>query len=207
MALKEKRTRYHRSRRLYEAWSTGHPSKFKLEEPNISLIQPLLVKLGPDGIHCEECVKFGLDFPDPEEPYVEALMACAYDIGTNFNTVTAGSMSLVVDTGASSSVTPNIPRFSRRARKGNFLECSNKDGSLVARVSTPFHVVFDDHLSTIYSDMTLEETSVEGIFNDLFESCTDCYGEETIAASEGANTESPIEEDPNDLSPELGSEL
>ena len=34
-----------------------------------------------------------------------------------------------------------------------------------------------------------------------------CYGEETIAAPEGANTESPIEEDQHDLSPELGSEL
>ena len=76
---------------LYEAWSTGSPFKFKLEEPAISLIQPLLDKLGPDGIPCEEYVQFGLDSPDPEEHYGEEVVACAYDIGTqHFNTVKAG---------------------------------------------------------------------------------------------------------------------
>ena len=44
MARKEKRTRYRRRRKLrkylslYKAWLTGPPLRFKLEEPNISLI-------------------------------------------------------------------------------------------------------------------------------------------------------------------------
>ena len=73
-------------------------------------------------------------------------------------------------------------------------------------MSTPFHVVFDDHLSMIYIDTTLEDTAVEGIFNDLFESWRNYYGGETIAP-EGASADSPIEEDLADLSPELDGDL
>ena len=73
-------------------------------------------------------------------------------------------------------------------------------------MSTQFYVVFDDHLSMTYNDMTLEDTAVEDIFNDWSESCRDLYGEETIAP-EGASAESPIEENPDDLPPELDEKL
>ena len=139
-----------------------------------------------------------MDSPDPEEPSVEAL-------GTHFNTVKAGTP-FVVDTGASSNLIPYM--FNRRARKGQNLEHSDEhhSSSLVARVrnfprygfaNPQFHdVVFDDHLSTIHDDTTLE---------DRFVSRRDYYGEETIAP-EGASDESPIEEDPDDLPPKLGGE-
>ena len=50
---------------------------------------------------------------------------------------------------------------------------------------------FDDYLSMIYNGMTLEDTAVEGIFNNLFDSYRDYYGEETIPP-EGASAESPM---------------
>ena len=82
---------------------------FKLEEPDISLIQPLLDKLGPGGIPCGGIVEFGLDSPDPEEPSVEALVARAYSMGKYFNQVETGTVVttlLVYDTVASSGLTP-----------------------------------------------------------------------------------------------------
>ena len=95
-----------------------------------------------------------------------------------------------------------IPKFKKRARMGQFLGFSDEHSSLVARVrnlgtnfvSPQFHVVFDDMFSTIHNDVQMKDTAVQGIFEDLFETCTDYYGEE-IETPEGADAESdpPLE--------------
>ena len=56
------------------------------------------------------------------------------------------------------------------------------------------------------NDTTIEDTAVEDIYNDLFESCGDFYGGETIAP-EIARSESTIEEGPDDFPLELGGEV
>ena len=53
---------------------------------------------------------------------------------------------------------------------------------------------------------TLVDTAVEGIYNDLFESCGYYYGEKTIAP-EVASAESTKEEDLDNFTPELGGEV
>ena len=79
-----------------------------------------------------------------------------------------------------------VPRFNRRSQMGQFLGFSDQHSSLVAMVqnvgtnfvSPQFHVVFDEQCYTIQNDTRLEDTAVEPILNDLFESCRDHYGEE-----------------------------
>ena len=69
---------------------------------------------------------------------------------------------------------------------GQFLGFSDQHSSLVAMVwnlGTAFvspkpHVVFDGKISTIWNETRLEDTAVEPIFNDLFQSFRDHYGEE-----------------------------
>ena len=66
------------------------------------------------------------------------------------------------------------------------LGVSDQHSSLVAMVSTlgttflssQFHVVFDENLSLIQNDTRLEDAAVEPLFNDLFGSCRDHFGEE-----------------------------
>ena len=119
---REKRREYRRRAKLrkdiavYEAWSTGPSPRFKVEEPDISLIQPLLLTLGPGGIPFKICALFDLDSPDPEESpeSLDALGARANYLSQAFNKVeTATSMNtpLVFDTGASSGLTPFCSDF------------------------------------------------------------------------------------------------
>jgi len=72
-------------------------------------------------------------------------------------------------------------------------------------VSPQFHVVFDEKFTTIHNDARLNDTTIESIFNDLFETCRDYFGEETIAP-EGADVNSPDTEIIIDETPELGDE-
>ena len=110
-----------------------------------------------------------------------------------------------------------IPKFNRRARMGQFLGFSDEHSSLVARVrnlntnfvSPQFHVVFDDHFSSIYNDSRLEDTKIESIFEELFENCRDYYGEETLAPEGATNSQHPAEQphdECTDCSPELENE-
>ncbi|NCF91157.1 MAG: hypothetical protein GWQ05_09390, partial [Verrucomicrobiaceae bacterium] len=83
-----------------------------------------------------------------------------------------------------------IPKFNRRARMGQFLGFSDEHSTTVARVrnlstnfvSPQYHVVFDDHFTSIHNDTRLSDTSVESIFNDLFGSCREWYGDDADGA-------------------------
>ena len=65
-----------------------------------------------------------------------------------------------------------IPKFNRRSCMGQFLGFR------------------DETVSTIQNDTRLEDTTVEQIFNDLFETCKDYYGEE------GRPPEGTVQSDP-----------
>mmetsp|Transcript_4245 Transcript_4245/g.9633 ORF Transcript_4245/g.9633 Transcript_4245/m.9633 type:complete len:374 (+) Transcript_4245:4104-5225(+) len=101
-----------------------------------------------------------------------------------------------------------IPKFNRRARMGQFLGFSDEHLSLVARVhnlstnfvSPQFHIIFDDKFTTIQNDKKLEDTTLELIFTDLFETCRDYYGEEPLVDTSGKQSEI------NDDLPELQNE-
>ena len=86
-----------------------------------------------------------------------------------------------------------LPKFNRRARMGQFVGFSDEHSSLVAKVrnlstnfiSPQFHVIFDDKFTTIQNDTKLEDTSLESIFTDLFDTCRDYYGEEPLESDSG----------------------
>ena len=94
-----------------------------------------------------------------------------------------------------------IPKFNRRSRMGQFLGFSDQHSSLVAMVrnlgtnfvSPQFHVVFDEKFSTIQNDTRLEDSAVEPIFNDLFETCKDYYGEEGRPPEGAVQSDPPME--------------
>jgi len=106
-----------------------------------------------------------------------------------------------------------IPKFNRGARMGQFLSFSEEHSTLVARVrnlgtnfvSPQFYVVFDEKFTTIHNNARLNDTTMESIFNNLFETCRDYFGEETIAP-EGADVNLPDSEIIIDETPELGDE-
>ena len=86
-----------------------------------------------------------------------------------------------------------LPKFNRRARMGQFVGFSDEHSSLVAKVrnlstnfiSPQFHVIFDDKFTTIQNDTKLEDTALESIFTELFETCRDYYGEEPLESDSG----------------------
>ena len=63
-------------------------------------------------------------------------------------------------------------------------------------------MVFDKKFSTTRNDTSLSDTTIESIFNDLFITCSDYFGEETIAP-EGATARPPPPLDVNDMPPKL----
>ena len=71
-------------------------------------------------------------------------------------------------------------------------------------VSPQFHVVFDEKFSTIQNDTRLEDSTVESIFNDLFVTCRDFYGEEGRPPEKAVDT--PEGASAVDPPPELGGE-
>ena len=80
-------------------------------------------------------------------------------------------------------------------------------------VSPQFHVVFDDHFSTIYNDSHLDDTKIEAIFSELFETCREYYGEQplqkytSVEATEEASDGQPLGEiECTDCVPELDKE-
>ena len=82
---KRRRYRHGRSRRdalaFYEACVSGPPPKlFKLAEPDISLILPLIRRLGPGGIPFEMVEELIIDTDSPpDDP--QAFVCRAYDLG------------------------------------------------------------------------------------------------------------------------------
>lgn len=92
-----------------------------------------------------------------------------------------------------------IPKFNRRARMGQFLGFSDEHSSLVARVrnlstnyvSPQYHVVFDDYFTTIYNEAMLEDTAVDQIFDNLFDTCRDYYGELAIDSGDNIAADQP----------------
>ena len=97
-----------------------------------------------------------------------------------------------------------IPKFNRRARMGQFLGFSDEHSTLVSQVrnlstnfvSPQFHVVYGDLFSCIYNNVKLQDTKIEAIFSELFESCCDYYGEEPFPTPEGDEAKQPIDECP-----------
>jgi len=96
---------------------------------------------------------------------------------------------------------------------GQFLGFSVENSTLVAKVrhlstnhvSPQFHVVFDELFTTIYNDVKLTHTKIEGIFNDLFHKCRENFGDD-ITAPEGASATDRVPEDPRDEAPELNDD-
>ncbi len=94
---------------------------------------------------------------------------------------------------------------------GQFLGFSDEHSTLVAKVrhlamnhvSPQFHVVFDELFTTIYNDVKLTDTKIEGIFNDLFHKCRENFGDD-ITAPERASASNHVPEDPQDEFLELG---
>ena len=76
---------------------------------------------------------------------------------------------------------------------GQFVGFSDEHSSLIAKVrnlltnfiSPQFHVVFDDKFNTIQNDAKLEDTALDSIFTDLFDTCWDYYGEELLDSTSG----------------------
>ena len=93
----------------------------------------------------------------------------------------------------------------------NFLGFSEEHSTLMAYVrslSTNFvspqlHVVLDKKFTTIHNDAWLNDTTIESIFNDLFEMCRYYFREESLAP-EGADVNSPVTEVIIDKTLELG---
>ena len=105
-----------------------------------------------------------------------------------------------------------IPKFNRRGRMGQFLGFSDQHSSLVAMVrnlgtnfvSPQFHVVFDEKFTTIQNDTRLGDSAVESVFNDLFVTCRDFYGEEGRPPEDEKSAPEGVEA--VDPPPELGGE-
>ena len=94
-----------KDRALYEEWTTGPPPILNLECPDIKLIEPIIYRLGTDGI-IDYLAIFDLYTPDPEYSVanISALAVHAFDFGRRFNKAETNSVSiypLVFDTGVS----------------------------------------------------------------------------------------------------------
>ena len=60
-------------------------------------------------------------------------------------------------------------------------------------VSPQFHVVFDEKFTTIQNDTRLGDSAVESVFNDLFVTCRDFYGEEGRPPEDAISTPEGVE--------------
>ena len=71
-----------KDRALHEAWTTGPPHIFNLECSDIKLIEPIIKRLGPDGI-IDDLDVFDLDTHSPEDSVdnFSALAVHAFDFG------------------------------------------------------------------------------------------------------------------------------
>ena len=107
--MRRKRYQVFKDRALYEEWSSGPPPTFLLECPGISLVESMLLRLGPGGIK-DDFDHFALEFGNSgsDVESVSAMVARTQVYGRQFNKFGPASKicPLVFDTGASAGLTP-----------------------------------------------------------------------------------------------------